>query len=567
MLYKRGLLETNVKIGFRIAGNVLSLIFKYTHACGYIEKMSLNNKKFHIIAVKFFLGSLFVAAACASMPIFADQLTASKTYAPSVNGDKLIQAIENNDEVKVEELLRQKISPNSRGFKNMYMSPLKLAASKNNKSTVDSLIKYGADVKEKGVISFALGNAEVLKLLIAHGADVNDNSVDWQSPLHNAISSEMLDSADLLIKNGANINDQNNMSKRTPLQNAAQYGKEQSVKWLLEHGANVNLTDSRGETAFTIGASYKASAKILKMLIDYGATLPPQDIQRITQGACRTGNLDALEFITSKGANLDFDECYVALAQIPSPSQDVLKWLGSRSKLKNIKIEKESLLHVAVENNSFEIAKLLIATGADVNLRSDDGRPPLAGAISHTSDTTNKLDYKEMITLLASHGADFNMKYGQQQTTALHELVKGIGCVDTRTEFQAQCNNLTKTVELLIASGADINAFDINSNTPLHFSAILNSIVLIKVLVNHGADLKFTNRMGQTPLMASMARGSWGDTINRELLTIKTLVSLENKTGSAPEWADIREVANKIYSPSERKQILSLLEKLEKPPL
>lgn len=542
-------------------------MFKYTHACGYIKKMSLNNKKFHIIAVKFFLASLFVAATSASTPIFADQLTPSKTYATSVNGDKLIEAIENNDEAKVDELLRQKISPNSRGFKNIYMSPLKLAASKNNKNIVDSLIRYGADVKEKGVISFSLGNVEVLKLLIAHGADVNDNTLNWRSPLHNAVNLEMLDSADLLIKNGADINDQNNMFKRTPLQDAAVFGKEQSVKWLLEHGANLNLTGSDGQTALTLGASYKASAKTLKMLDVSGASLPDhKGIKKIIHGACRAGNLDALEFITSKGVSLDFDECYIALAQIPSPSQDVLKWLSSRSKLKNIKIDKESLLHVAVENNNLEMAKLLIAAGENVNLESDSGRPLLDYAIWHEYEPTKKADFKEMINLLVSHGADLNIKYGSKKTTALHELVGSMRCVDTEGSLKEQCKTLSEMAELLIKSGADVNAFNINSDTPLHFAAILNSVFLIKLLVAHGADLKFIDSTGKTPLMLSMERRVWDNDITLELQTIKTLISLEIKTGSQPNWADLKDTAIKITSPIEKQKVLTLLEHLEKNP-
>ena len=500
-------------------------------------------------------------------PTPTSQATVSGAIAPSIDGDMLILAIENNDEAKVDELLMQKISPNSRGFKNVYISPLKLAASKGNKNIVADLIKSGADVTEKWVIYASLTSVEILDLVITNGADVN-KTFGGNSPLHDATKLELLDSADLLLKHGANINDQNNMFKRTPLQNATQYEKDQSVKWLLEKGANVNLTDSSGQTAFTIGASYKANAKILQMLMDYGAKLPSlQEIQKITQGACRARNLDALEFLTSKGVSLDFNACYTALAYIPSPSHDVLKWLTSRSKIKNIQVEKESMLHIAVENNSLEIAKLLIASGADVNLEGDNGRPPLDGAIWHEYEPTKKADYKEMITLLASHGADFNIKYDPRKTTALHELVNNIDCGVSEEILKARCKTLSETAELLIASGADVNAFDINSNTPLHFAAISNSIVLIELLVNHGADLKFTNSMGQTPLMLSIARGYWGNTINRELLTIKTLVSLENKTGGAPDWTGLREEANKVHNSREKQQILTLLERLEKTPL
>ena len=213
--------------------------------------------------------------------------------------------------------------------------------------------------------------------------------------MHAAINSEALSVAELLLKHGANINDQKNMFKRTPLQGAALYGKLQAVKWLVEHDADVNRPDSQGQTGLSLGPSYKGNAEILQMLLDHGARLPPQEIPRLTEGACRAGNLDVLEFLGSKGITLDFDACYTALAYLPSPDRDLLKWLTDHSKIKNIQVGQESMLHVAVENNSLEIAKLLIASGADVNIRGDSGRPPLDGAITETLSSAKKATTKK----------------------------------------------------------------------------------------------------------------------------------------------------------------------------
>jgi ankyrin repeat protein len=286
------------------------------------------------------------------------------------------------------------------------MSPLKTAASNANKHIAESLIRYGADVKEKGVVCFSLKSVEIVDLLITHGVDIQGANCASNSPMHAAINLEALNTAELLLKHGADINDQNNMFKRTPLQGAALYGKTQAVKWLVEHGADVNRPDSQGQMAVSLGASYKGNAEILKMLLEHGAKLIPEEIPVLTPGACRAGNLDVLEFLISKGITLDFDACYAALAYLPSPSQDLLKWLTGHSKIKNIQVGKESMLHVAVENNSLEIAKLLIASGADVNIGGNLGRPPLDGAILRKNYPTQKTYHKEMITLLASHGAD-----------------------------------------------------------------------------------------------------------------------------------------------------------------
>ena len=114
----------------------------------------------------------------------------------TADGDMLIEAIEKGDEAKVDELLSKKTNPNSRGRKNQFMSPLKIAASNNSKHIVESLIKYGADVKEKGAICFSMNNVEIAELLITHGADIHGVNCGGKSPIHAAINSaEALDVA------------------------------------------------------------------------------------------------------------------------------------------------------------------------------------------------------------------------------------------------------------------------------------------------------------------------------------------------------------------------------------
>jgi hypothetical protein len=96
--------------------------------------MLFKIKNLLLVALTLFLASI--------QPLFANE--APK---PSADGDLLMEAIDKNDEAKVDELLSMKIDPNSRGHEKQGLSPLKLAARKGNKHIVDMLIKYGADIK------------------------------------------------------------------------------------------------------------------------------------------------------------------------------------------------------------------------------------------------------------------------------------------------------------------------------------------------------------------------------------------------------------------------------------
>jgi cytohesin len=86
--------------------------------------------------------------------------------------------------------------------------------------TVDLLVKAGIDVNSEGALHMAawFGKARLISRLIRHGADVNQQDSNGDSPLHRAAESEKptLKTMQLLIDNGADVNAKNNLGK-TPL--------------------------------------------------------------------------------------------------------------------------------------------------------------------------------------------------------------------------------------------------------------------------------------------------------------------------------------------------------------
>jgi len=103
-------------------------------------------------------------------------------------------------------------------------------------------------------------------------------------------------------------------------------------------------------------------------------------------------------------------------------------------------------LHRAAQKGHKEITELLIANGADVNAKEEDGWTPLHYAALN--------GHKEIAELLIAKGADVNAKE-EDGWTPLHYAAYG---------------GHKETAELLIAKGADVNAKTNNGITPLDYA-------------------------------------------------------------------------------------------------
>jgi len=127
-----------------------------------------------------------------------------------------------------------------------------LASYSGNEQIVEMLTRNGANVNQKDadertplIIAAKQGYKSIVSMLIAKGADINAKDKYLSTALTYSPSYEI---ADLLIKNGAHINERNHRGE-TPLIFATINKHKDVVAFLISNGANVSCVDDEQKQA------------------------------------------------------------------------------------------------------------------------------------------------------------------------------------------------------------------------------------------------------------------------------------------------------------------------------
>lgn len=181
-----------------------------------------------------------------------------------------------------------------------------------------------------------------------------------------------------------------------------------------------------------------------------------------------------------------------------------------------------------------DVAKALLAGGADVNAKSRWGYSPLHFAVSipgqpplRTKGFLSRL--KEVITwptrsctlgmvkLLMDGGADVNAKTATGDTPLHIAAARPVSRSLRNVTFWAGLRDVIEwpapegreqMILLLVNRGADVNAKNCLGETPLMWAANRGHEKVVRLLLNRGADVNAMNTMGETPLMWAAKGGS-----------------------------------------------------------
>jgi ankyrin repeat protein len=322
------------------------------------------------------------------------------------------------------------------------------------------------------------GKVDAVKSLLAHGAEVNaKEGVRGQTALMWAAAEDNAEVIRVLVERGADVQTRSN-GGFTALLFAAREGRIAAAKTLLQAGASVNeaIAGRRGgrggaaaggtseadiaPNAFLLSAA-NAHYELASLLLDAGAdpNAAPQGWTALHQvtwvrktgvgdngpAPKGSGNLTSLEFVrrlVAKGANLN-----ARVTRRPSMGTTVLNAIGATAFL------------LAARTKDVELMQVLAELGADPLATNEDGTTPLMVAAG--IGTSSPLE-------------------------------------DPGTEPE-----VLESVKLALKLGGDVNAVDKKGETAMHGAAYKHVPSVVRFLAEHGAKVEVWNHpndRGWTPL-------------------------------------------------------------------
>ena len=237
-------------------------------------------------------------------------------------------------------------------------APLHFAAFRGDAAMVSLLLANHADVqlgrpwsKETALnIAAGRGDTNVARLLIAAGANVNAAPLNGGfTPLHTAAFNRQREMVRLLLEKGAlpNANAVYRDPDTTPLMIAAERGDSGIVCLLLDAKADPNPKTTNGYSAL-LGAIWSDQADLVKLLLAHRAD-----------------------------ANARKDGIPLLETALRSTNAVFATMLEAKPDLNARNAKGRTALHLAVQSGLVEKAEMLLAAGADPNIRDNDGLTPL----------------------------------------------------------------------------------------------------------------------------------------------------------------------------------------------
>lgn len=267
-------------------------------------------------------------------------------------------------------------------------SPLSVASHRGKFEVVRLLLDAGADPSRLGWNSLmhavVFGSlADCQAILQADKPPLEERDRSWQrTAFLLAVQAGDTEKASLLMAAGANLDGRGRCGK-TALMHAAEMNHVAMVEWLILNGVDIDGVDDFGATAL-ITAAENGAADSARLLVGLGA-----DVDAVTDTKHSAidvaANIETVLVLRDAGADIN---------RIAGDGYNLLKSAADREDLlflqqllsngadPNRTSTGDVPLHIAIQLDDAEIARVLLQNGANPNAQDVDGWTPLFSARS-----------------------------------------------------------------------------------------------------------------------------------------------------------------------------------------
>jgi len=349
------------------------------------------------------------------------------------------------------------------------------------------------------------GDHDSALALVAQGVDVAATEPDGTTALHWAVrtADEALIAA--LLGAGADPNAGNRYGM-TPQHLAAENGDATALQALLEAGADPNAVLPEGESVL-LTAARTGSPEVIRVLLKAGADVDRREKfygETALMWAAAENHAEAVRVLIEHGAD-------------PNIRSAPQTWEKRRLSQTLLSLGEWTPIFYAARENALDAGRALVDGGADLDVTDPDGATALVIAIINA--------HYEFAELLLEAGADPNIvdesAMGPLYAAAdMHRLAVGHGRPNPR---QIGLLDAPDVVRMLLEHGADPNAslskpimqrqhtfgdFTLGEGaTPLLRAAKSGDVVVVRLLLDAGADVTHTMPDGANALMYAAGLG------------------------------------------------------------
>ncbi|KAI3518906.1 hypothetical protein L1887_07796 [Cichorium endivia] len=225
------------------------------------------------------------------------------------------------------------------------------------------------------------------------------------------------------LKLDVNIKDEDG---ETPLIHAARQGHTSTAKYLIEHGANPALSSELGATALHHVAGI-GNIELMEVLLSSGVEVDSQsDAGTPLVWAAGHGQQDALKLLLKHNAdpNIETDDGITPLlSAVAAGSLPCLELLIQAGAKVNITAGGATPLHIAADSGNTELITCLLKSGADPNVKDEDGLKPVqvAAARGNKSAVETLLAVSSRVDTVPDWTVDGIIEHMQSECTKEQE--------------------------------------------------------------------------------------------------------------------------------------------------